>query len=161
MQCTITISKKIALFLTCFFSLFTAQGEEWVMEKSSGYIEILSRHSTLNGIELSDKEIWAKTRVEASMSSLLRLLDDTAQAPNWVDNCIEVKLLKNSDEENKIVQSTFAAPWPLKNRDMVTRSITRVEEDKISIKIDDVGQQYPSQSNTVRMTNIHGEWTCE
>jgi hypothetical protein len=41
---------------------------------------------------------------------------------------------------------------------MVTRSITRVEEDKISIKIDDVGQQYPSQSNTVRMTNIHGEW---
>jgi hypothetical protein len=160
MQCTMTFHRKIALLLLCFFTITAAHSEEqWVLEKSQGPIKVLSRHISQDGSLQPQKEIWAKTLVKASPASLLRLLDDIAQAPRWIDNCIAVKLLERGDSAINIVQSTFSAPWPLQDRDMVTQSITHIKGDSIVIDIQDVGQQYPKQKNTVRMTNIQGQWT--
>jgi hypothetical protein len=155
-----TFHRKIALLLLCFFTITAAQSEEqWVLEKSQGTIEVLSRHISQEGSLQPQKEIWAKTVVKASPSSLLRLLNDLRQAPQWIDNCLDVRLLKGGDSNINIVQSTFSAPWPMQNRDMVTQSITHIKGDSIVINIQDLGQQYPKQKNTVRMTNIQGQWT--
>ena len=160
MQCTMTFNRKIALLLLCLFAINAAHSEEqWVLEKSQGPIEVLSRHISQDGSLQPQKEIWAKTVVKASPSSLLRLLNDLSQGPHWIDNCIDLRLLKGGDLNINIVQSTFSAPWPMQNRDMVTQSITHIEGDSIIINIQDVGQQFPKQKNTVRMTNIQGQWT--
>jgi hypothetical protein len=155
-----TFHRKIALLLLYFFTITAAQSEEqWALEKSQGQIEVLSRHISQDGSLQPQKEIWAKTVVKASPSALLRLLNDLRQAPQWIDNCIDVSLLKGGDSNINVVQSTFKAPWPMQNRDMVTQSITHINGDSIVIIIQDVGQQYPKQKNTVRMTNIQGQWT--
>jgi hypothetical protein len=155
-----TFNRKIALLLLCFLTITAAHSEEqWVVEKSQGPIEVLSRHISQDGNLQPQKEIWAKTVVKGSPSSLLRLLNDLRQAPQWIDNCLDVKLLKDGDANINIVQSTFSAPWPMQNRDMVTQSIIQIKGDSIVIDIEDVGQQYPKQKDTVRMTNIQGQWT--
>lgn len=159
MQCTIMFNRKIALLLCSFCLNFSVHSEEqWVLEKSRGHIEVLSRHVSFNGMVLREKEIWAKTVVKASSTALVLLLDDINQAPYWIDKCISVKLIEGGDLPNRIVQSTFSAPWPMQNRDMVTKSTTHIAGDSLFIQVSDVGSLYPKQRNTVRMTHIQGQW---
>lgn len=160
MQCTISFNSKIALLLLHLTISFNAQSAEWIIEKSSAQVEVKSRQIVNNGITLADKEISAKTVVNTSLLSLLRLLDDTTQASSWIEKCIEVKLIEGTASHTKLVQTTFSAPWPMQNRDMVTKSITHIEDNTISIDVYDAGQQLPKQKNTVRMTNIRGTWTA-
>ncbi|MGO4892802.1 START domain-containing protein [Flavobacterium sp. W21_SRS_FM6] len=159
MQRTITFSSKIAILLLYFSLVMSAHSQEWQIEKSSGQTQISSRQLVENSEKQAEKEVKATTVVKASSASLLALLDDTANAPEWIDNCLEVKVLAGATSNTKIVRSTFAAPWPLQNRDMVIQSVTKVNADSIFIEVTDAGQLYPEQNNTVRMTHIRGLWT--
>ncbi|MDP5039925.1 MAG: hypothetical protein NWQ26_03540, partial [Paraglaciecola sp.] len=110
MQRTITFSSKIAILLLYFSLVMSAHSQEWQIEKSSGQTQISSRQLVENSEKQAEKEVKATTVVKASSASLLALLDDTANAPEWIDNCLEVKVLAGATSNTKIVRSTFAAP---------------------------------------------------
>jgi ribosome-associated toxin RatA of RatAB toxin-antitoxin module len=161
MQRTMTFVSKIVILITYFTMLNSAVCQDWQLEKTKDAVQVYSRDSSNQQNNTAYKEILAITTVKASPSALLNLLNDIERAPQWVDSCIKVVLLSDHDDKYKLVQSTFSAPWPLNNRDMLTKSITTIQDQQIIIDIMDAGKTLPLQKNTVRMTDIQGQWTIK
>lgn len=151
MQRRIPFVVQFSILLAVIFSCSASKAQEWQLEKSQNKVKVFSR--------LTDKhEILATTQVLASPQAFMRLLEDTEHAPEWIDNCLKVTVLSGLNANVKIVHTSFHAPWPLKDRDMVTESTSTTKDEHISIIVRDVGTEYPVQKNTVRMTNIQGQW---
>lgn len=161
MQRTMTFVSKIVILTTYFTMLSHAVCQEWQLEKSKDSVQVYSRDNSGQQNSKGYKEILALTTVKAAPSALLNLLNDIERAPQWIDSCIKVVLLSDLDDKYKLVQSTFSAPWPLNNRDMLTKSLTTFQDRQIIIDVMDAGQTLSLQKNTVRMTDIQGQWTIK
>lgn len=161
MQRTMTFVSKIVILTTYFTLLSQAICQEWQLEKTKDTVQVYSRDNSNQHNNTAYKEILAITSVKASPSALLNLLNDIERAPQWIDSCISVVLLSGKDDKYKLVLSTFSAPWPLNNREMLTKSLTTIQDQQIIIDIMDAGQTLPLQKNTVRMTEIQGQWTIK
>ena len=66
--------------------------------------------------------IKAEFEATASVSNFMKVMQDTTQAPNWLDRAKIVTVLSHPSELEYIVYTEFFAPWPFKNRYMVTYS---------------------------------------
>ncbi|WP_340677382.1 SRPBCC family protein [Paraglaciecola sp.] len=161
MQRTITIVNNIVILFMYFTTSKNVLAQEWQLEKYQDHTQVFSRENTNIQESTNYKEILAITLVNASPLALLNLLNDIKRAPQWIDNCIEVNILSNKNEDTKIVKSTFSAPWPLLNRDMVTKSTIEFADKLIVINITDAGNLFPQQQKTVRMTDVQGSWTVK
>jgi hypothetical protein len=73
-------------------------------------------------------------------------------------NCIEVKILDEISPTERLVNSFFAAPWPVKDRDMIFYSKTTFTNNTVKIEISDKGDSIPEHSKYVRMQNMYGLW---
>ena len=156
-----TIRWQVRTLIGLILSLICGSviAQEWQLQKSQEPVQVFTRVKADPQRNLDYQEILATTIVSAPPHALINLLEETAKAPEWIDNCIQVTLLSKKTPHINIVQSTFAAPWPLKNRDMVTLSTVHQEGEKIIIEITDAGDIYPQQQNTVRMQHVSGQWT--
>lgn len=66
--------------------------------------------------------IKAEFEATASVSNFMKVMQDTTHAPNWLDRAKIVTVLSHPSELEYIVYTEFFAPWPFKNRYMVTYS---------------------------------------
>lgn len=147
---------SILLIFLCVLPVSASQ--EWELKKAVNNIKVFSRLQLNQTTQRQYKQILASTVVKSEVSSFIALLNDTSRAPEWIDNCISVTVKTGHSSNTKIVQSTFHAPWPLHNRDMITKSTTVTDKDITTITIEDVGADYPLQNNTVRMQDVEGTW---
>ena len=156
-----TISWQLRTLFGLAFSIVSTSlaAEDWHLEKSQGPVQVYTRTPALKQHNVDYQEILARTFVSAAPQAFVDLLETTDKAPDWIDNCLQVKLLSKTSAHINIVQSTFAAPWPLQNRDIVTQSTMRNVDEKIIISINDQGNAWPLQKNTVRMKHVTGQWT--
>ena len=127
--------------------------QEWQLEKQQGDIAVFSVMS-----ESGYKDVLAKTTLESDLSALLRLLDDVEFAPNWIANTIQVKILEAASPDERLVHTFFNAPWPIRNRDMVTYSKTVKDANSIQINIVNKGNEHPTNPDYVRMQDMVGVW---
>jgi hypothetical protein len=127
--------------------------DDWKLEKNKNNVSIYSK-PTDSGF----KEIRVKTIVEAYPHSLVALLNDVEFSSNWIHNCIEVKILSQTSPTERLINSFFTAPWPLKNRDMVFYSKTTFTHNSVRIEISDKGDTTPLNPKYVRMQNMNGLW---
>src|SRR5690606_30849806 len=113
MQRTISFVSKLIILVWCFADSVYAIAGQWQLEKSLEHVQVFSRDNTQSQSRSNYKEILASTQVKATPVALLNLLNDVKRAPLWIDNCLKIEILSSQDENTKIVQSTFSAPWPL------------------------------------------------
>jgi hypothetical protein len=143
--------RTIAIAIVCFTNSCFA--EQWQLEKQQGNVAVFSVVG-----ESGYKEVLAKTTLKSDLSALLRLLNDVGFAPNWIANAIQVKILEAESPNERLVHTFFNAPWPIKNRDMVTYSKTEENMNSIEISIFDKGNEYPLEPDFVRMQDMFGVW---
>jgi hypothetical protein len=144
-----------ALFSVCFLSFgLMAQDGQWTLQKQQGSLSVFARPTSKG-----DYEVLAKTQTTNSLASVLFLLDDVERAPKWIAHCKKVVLI-NKDGNKRWVHSLFDAPWPLKDRDMVTYSLIsrNPETNAIKIEVHNRGELLPDENNFVRMQNVYGQW---
>ena len=141
----------ITIGMICFAN--NSYSQEWNLEKQQGEVRVYS----VNGAT-GYKDILAKTTVKSDLLALLRLLDDVEFAPHWVANAMQVKILQAASTEERLVHTFFNAPWPIKDRDMVTYSKTHIEANSIQIDIFNKGNETPLNPNYVRMQDMFGVW---
>ncbi|WP_299083085.1 START domain-containing protein [uncultured Paraglaciecola sp.] len=153
MQCQAIKTAVCLWVLTGLIYSKTSWAENWKLEKQQGNVSIYSQDR-----DSGYKEIQVKTIVAAHPSALIALLDDVAFSSKWMHNCIEVKVLEEISATERIINSFFNAPWPVKNRDMVVLSETFMDGDSIKIKLSDQGSALPHHAKYVRMENMHGLW---
>ena len=153
MQSSLQQSLLPILFFCLFSETSLAITEEWQFERQKGQVKIYSRQT-----ESGYKEIKAQTTVKSSPVALLLLLDDISRAPEWISENIEVKILSAPDKHERIVQSYFSAPWPIKDRDMITHSTTSIDKSGVVIDISNKGEEFPKENDYVRMREVSGRW---
>ena len=127
--------------------------DDWELEKQQNNVSIYSKHS-----DSGYKTILVKTIVEANHLALIALLNDVGFSSQWIHNCIEVKILNDISPTERVINSFFTAPWPVKDRDMVILSTITFTDSSVQIKISDRGDITPQHPEYVRMYNMHGLW---
>lgn len=153
MQCQAIKTAVCLLILTVLLNSNLSWANDWKLEKQKNNVSIYSKQS-----DSGYKEILVKTIVDVNPHALVALLDDVAFSSKWIHNCIEVKIIDEVSPTERLVNSFFAAPWPIKDRDMVFYSKTTFNNHTVQIEISDRGDTIPQHPKYVRMQNMHGLW---
>lgn len=139
--------------MMCLFNISATWAETWALEKQQGQVTVYSQKT-----ESGYKEVLAKTHVKVQPSALIALLKDVAFSPEWIHNCLEVKIINNLSASERVINTFFAAPWPVKDRDMITLSKTSINDGVVLIEILDRADAIAPHDDFVRMQNMHGLW---
>ncbi|WP_156413662.1 START domain-containing protein [Lacimicrobium alkaliphilum] len=126
----------------------------WEERKADENVEVYARRAG------NSFEILAITRVKSAPEAFLTLLRDTEKAPEWIHSARQVTLLEQPKANEDLVHTIFNAPWPVKDRDMVTlsRIVSAPDDSELRIEISDASDRHPVTPETVRMLNVNGLW---
>ncbi|WP_158155547.1 START domain-containing protein [Vibrio alginolyticus] len=148
-----------ALTLATLISAGTdaSANENWQFESDKNGITIYSREHS-DGLV----EIRARMFTPTSYGALLTLLEDSDNIPNWIDNASHSRVLNQISATENIVYTQFKAPWPAKNRDMVTYSKYWVDELGFTIEIKSAPDSYLAEQNGyVRIRSVDATWELQ
>ncbi len=99
--------------------------------------------------------------IDAPQHSVLSLLYDIDVATEWVWKTREMKLLQElSNDEGRIVYQLVSAPWPVSDREIITRSQGYMdpETSEVFIKLECVADYLPENNKYVRVPELEGAW---
>ncbi|ELH9637916.1 MULTISPECIES: START domain-containing protein [Vibrio] len=131
--------------------------ENWQFESDKNGITIYSREHS-DGLV----EIRARMFTPTSYGAFLTLLEDSDNIPNWIDNASHSQVLNQISATENIVYTQFKAPWPAKNRDMVTYSKYWVDELGFTIEIKSAPDSYLAEQNGyVRIRSVDATWELQ
>lgn len=129
----------------------------WNFESDQDGITIYSREHS-DGLV----EIRARMFTPTTYSAFLTLLEDTANVPNWITNVSLSRVIKQISPTENIVYTQFSAPWPAKDRDMVTYSQYSHDDIGFTLEIKDAPQtSLPKQDGYIRITDVQATWTLQ
>ncbi|EPO0025635.1 START domain-containing protein [Vibrio alginolyticus] len=148
-----------ALTLATLISAGTdaSANENWQFESDKDGITIYSREHSDGLVELR-----ARMFTPTSYGAFLTLLEDSDNIPNWIDNASHSRVLNQISATENIVYTQFKAPWPAKNRDMVTYSKYWVDELGFTIEIKSAPDSYLAEQNGyVRIRSVDATWELQ
>ncbi|MGC9461379.1 START domain-containing protein [Vibrio genomosp. F10] len=128
----------------------------WQFVKTEDGITLHSRPHT-NGLV----EIRAQMFITTRYSSFLLLLEDTEHVPNWIDNVKKSQVLKQISPTENAVYTQFQAPWPARDRDMVTYSRYYFDHGAFFLLIKDAPSMLAKQPNYIRISDVKALWKLE
>lgn len=153
------------VFILLVFSgaSFAAWNEQMLEEKILW--EEVSHHS---GIRISTGE-WpgsdfvafrTETEYEASEKALLNLIEDVAAYRDWMPDCKESRLLKQTGQSSYVYYVAMNSPWPLNNRDWVNRLqvIKNDDDGSIMVLYQSADGFLEEQPDTVRVRKHFALW---
>ena len=147
----------ILFFLIISTSFDADDTAKWKLEKNKNGIKIYSNVPVGESL----KQIKVYTTVHSSLSSIVTLLIDVPNYPQWIYNCSESNCLKKINKKEMIYYSVAHVPWPLDNRDLVLKNeISQDEKTKIVYSVSTPLENIiPKKKGLVRVENMYGKWT--
>ena len=110
-------------------SLFTllawplAAQSDWKLRKEKDGIQVFFR----DGENTAIKELMIKARIEGTVSAATALMSDVEYFPDWVDNCIEARVISRRSATDYTYYQLIKFPWPFANREFVMHC--RINQD--------------------------------
>lgn len=137
----------------------TSDWEEWELKKRTDNIEIYTRDVK----ESAFKEFKATTIF--NNVSMSEVLDQIYKAPSYHENCAystSYIIEEMSSPEERFFYYSEKLPWPIKNRDVVTKlSLEEQSTDKIVLSIKAAPKNISRKDNTIRIQKLKGFWLLE
>jgi hypothetical protein len=99
--------------------------------------------------------------IDASQHAVLALLYDIESATEWVWKTKEMRLLQElSDNDGRVVYQLVSAPWPLSDREIITRSTGYMdpETSEVFIRLECLPDFLPPVDRYVRVRQLEGAW---
>jgi len=99
--------------------------------------------------------------IDAPQQAVLSLLYDVDVATEWVWKTREMRVLKElSNDEGRIVYQLVSAPWPVSDREIITRSQGYIdpETSEVYIKLECMADYLPKNEKYVRVPQLEGAW---
>lgn len=149
----------VVLLFSVFLSLTVmAQSYDWKLAKESESLGIKVFTSEVEGSNLD--AFKGEMVVKEQLWRLLALLNDIKKAPKWVENCKSMELLEQKSEKEAIFYTVNHVPWPLLNRDLVSRVKTHVDEQThaVTLNISAVAGVVDKKEKLVRIPMLKGFW---
>lgn len=124
------MTKITFVLLSCLIFPFStscfAQNYPWEIAKNKNGIIVYTRDTDSSSI----KEFKAVTTIKSELKDIITILNDVKEYPNWMANCEYSEVLKNINDSERIDYMQSSVPWPLENRDVVTKYKYEVDLEK-------------------------------
>ncbi len=144
------------------FALFSgafsghAQNSNWKCVKNSDSIKVFSKKSDSANYRI----VKATTELKTSLSSLVLLLTDAANHKNWVFLNKKAEVLEKKDPFSWILYSQSDAPWPVTDRDIITKA--KLSQDPVTKTVTIIGKAepefMPEDPHHVRIPFAQAQW---
>ncbi|MBC7384216.1 MAG: START domain-containing protein [Bacteroidia bacterium] len=157
----ITVDKKKCVF---FFSLIlwviSLRAQEpgpWQLVRDDQGLKIYTRTTT--GSEL--KEIKARMLLNSSLSTVVAIINDFESYTYWVYKCSEARLLKSVGDSDMCYYHVIDAPWPMEDRDAISRFLITQNKHTLELKITAQGLPgyIPKKEGFTRLPKSNTVWT--
>jgi len=131
----------------------------WETLKNNSGINVSAQRIEGSGV----REFMAVTVAEATLSSILALLDDTDNYTRWNYRCSEARLLYKKNDYERITYMVTASPWPVAERDIAVKSIVLQDRETgvVTVSLKGLPGYLPEKEGRVRMTSLRGYWRLE
>ena len=145
----------VYFFLLLSFSS-TAQEAAWELRKNRDGIKVYIREAKNSPF----KELKMKFSVEATMSSVVALLQDVEAIPNWVYKCDVSYLVEKVNRDEEYYYNSLNFPWPLSDRDLILKSkLTQDPTTKVfRSESHAVTDKMPEKEGIVRIVDTYLWW---
>lgn len=149
-----------AFFKTMVFFFLISNGafsqSDWKLEKNENQVQVYTR--TVSGSKI--KEFKAKTFLKANINKVEDLLLNFNKYVNWVDGCIQAKLIKKTDTNKFLYYLELSAPWPIKNREVVLEgTFSKSTNGTVFFEIKNTNTALKENNDHVRMPKFNAIWT--
>ncbi|SFS74841.1 START domain-containing protein [Zhouia amylolytica] len=146
---------KPFLIFTLILSCFLTQAQDWELKKNKNEIKIYTRKSDTSEI----KEYKAVMKVNSSMQKALDVITDGNSVFEWTHNTSASKTLSVISENELIIWIKNDMPWPVQDRDHISRLCIEQNENTIYIDLlPGPSGEMPLDDNCIRITNFKGAW---
>ncbi len=146
------------LFILILFNMseIKAQTEEWKKIKDVDGISVYT--TSKDNSELKTVKITAEAK--SSLSALVSLIKDASAQKKWVFLNKDCRILKVCNMGEWIYYGQSEAPWPVLDRDIVSRvRMIQVPDTKeVIITAQTEKGLYPKQKNFVRIPYGYSQW---
>lgn len=138
-------------------TVWAQENDYWQFDSDNDGITIYTREHK-DGLV----EIRARMFTPTSYGAFLTLLEDSDNIPNWIDNASHSRVLQQISATENIVYTQFSAPWPAKDRDMVTYSKYSVDEFGFTLAIKAAPESAMAEQNGyIRIRSVDATWVLQ
>ncbi len=148
--------KKLFLILIIISLFINVRAQTWNLKKDSDGIKVYTRVNSSTNI----CEFKASTNVNASPDELLKLLKQTSEYPQWVNQVSSAKTILSGNNDF-IVYYKIGLPVGFKDRDIVLDNKINKLSNGYKIELKTASDKYSLQNNYVRITDAYGYWLFE
>ena len=134
----------------------TGIDKSWNLEKDAKGVKIYTR-----AVVGSDfKAYYGITEVGARLATLIALLKDVSTHPKWFDGVIKGENFEDSEPHSYFTHTFAKTPWPVKDRDTVTQTVIKQDEDNLSVICDFSAYptKRPNHKKYTRIEKLKGQW---
>lgn len=100
--------------------------------------------------------------IDAPQHSVLSLLYDIESATEWVWKTREMRILQelSGDNDGRVVYQLVSAPWPVSDREIITRSTAFIDKEtsEAFIRMECLPDFIPLNERNVRVRQLEGGW---
>ncbi len=149
---------KIILVSVLFFS--SVENHDWKLRKEEDGITVYTRK--VEGSSFDEFKAIALIH-GASFDQVLNLILNVKNKRSLIPDCTESRILFQQDKYHNIHYFRIRAPWPIRDRDGVFKSVTSVTNNgKLAhISISPLGNYIEEKKDLVRMYRGDGYWEIE
>ncbi len=110
------------------------------------------------GAPLSD--FRARTTIDADIWRVVAILEDVNRGCEWTAHCAQMRKVRRVSEREMLVYARLDAPWPVRDRDVVTRVSTVIHSlTEMVAEIRSVpDSQVPADPDIVRIPSLHASY---
>lgn len=98
-------------------------------------------------------------RVNADPGALITVLRNTARHKEWLPQSREVRVLARSGPDDDLVYTRLASPWPVQDRELITRShLSRRIDCSLTLEVWAEPNALPLHAGLFRIQESAGRW---
>lgn len=146
----------ILIIASLQLSFHIKKNEKWKLVKNKNGVKAYTRE-----VENSDiKQVKVITVIKSTLTAPVAIVRDVKSHTKWIYRCKTAKILKTVAENDHYYYNESIAPWPVKNRDIITHAvITQNKKTKI-ITISSTGMPdfIKKSDGIVRIQKLKAKW---
>ncbi len=150
------VTSTLALLLVT--SLVSYAQEKWELKKDKNSVKVWTKDAP--GWTL--KQYRAACLINANVDSVYNFIIDWDQRTSWYSDNTLCKVLHKSGDNEFIVYYVYAAPWPVDDRDVVSKVLCNKEPDgSYLIHVSALPNYIPRKKDYVRIEKALGLWKIQ
>ena len=154
------ILKRISSTLLCLVIIsgfcYSQSEYDWKLVKTQGDIKAYVRKLPNTKI----RSVKVETTAQTSLSELVSIIKDAPRHPEWVYLNSKSQILDTISQQNWIFYGMSDLPWPISDRDFVTKAVITQDTADLSVEIISVGipDYIPEVEDCIRIELVHLKW---